>query len=112
MSDGILVAIVTVQITDIISTATPTANAATQIAGSGSSSASASEDTAIDPPLAATNRIGRLGDDFSETRPPAISPVASQAEIRTQADAPPRCAFASAGPSPWNPAYQAASTTV
>ncbi|GEM_PF-4653307 len=103
---------VTVQITLIISTAMPRPNEVRQTTGSGSSSAIDSGETAIAPPISATNRMGRRGAQRSEASPPAISPTDSAEAISPQAAAPPRCDRATAGPSTWKPPYQAASTTV
>ncbi len=111
-SAGILAAMVTVQTTDIVSMATPSTNEVTQIIQSGSSMASESGETAIAAPIRTTYRMGRLGVQRSEIRPPTIRPVASAAEMRPQAAAPPRCAFATAGPSTRKPPAQAVSTTV
>src|SRR5260370_23984155 len=110
-SAGILAAMVTVQTTDIVSMATPSTNEVTQIIQSGSSMASESGETAIAAPIRTTYRIGRPGVQRSEIRPPTIRPVASAAEMRPQAAAPPRCAFATAGPSTRKPPAQAGRTT-
>ena len=53
---------------------------------------------AIEPPVSTTNSIGRRGMYRSDTRPPAISPSASDAEIAPHAAGPPRCALATTGP--------------
>src|SRR5215471_14942548 len=112
MSGRILVAIVTVQITIIASRVTPMTNAATQISTSGSSIASDSDEIDMTAPLSTTNKTGRRGLHRSATSPPTMSPIASDAEIRPQAAGPPRCAFATSGPSTWNVPYQAARITV
>ena len=62
-----------------------------QIASSGQGQASDSGEIAMAPPIAAMNRIGRRGVNFSETNPPTISPTDSAAVIAPQAAAPPRC---------------------